>query len=1225
VFGPFNSVIHKDVPRKLTGDEWTSQQGMLETIRGGHDVVILGYGASGAGKTSFLVAMTGGKSKDATQDSKGVFSYILRNISQGLNISQFTVYIHQAMNQEIYDQSATAIGDCGDENNCNINSTDPVVYKLDGGTNADGSEMYALSDGTIEKLEQFLEERVTQPAFRDTWATVNNKNSSRTHCIVRVEFGEKYGRILLGDLAGYENRFDCRLSRMPGFNQAKYMAMYQENAYWRDKGGQDQSIWQIEEVRQRRIKKNGPFKMPTEDELKTKQIEDAPKGTPVGTAAGTAASGTVAGTGLRGGADDHTVWGLARDPGHFAFNKMQRDDPGMITIDKQDKETIKNIENIVAEYNDVYSANKTTDADLLKSVWTKVNDFYKFDEKTNINENPMNTTQLDVFSKIPVDVLFDADNAEIGSLLAAEMEVLPASIDGESDQILAPRESTMQSDADKKFDAYLYNDPPAESKVTVSKDDRSRLKVAFSAQSKFGDIVHRPGQLYGGVVPNPATFWAKLIENQARVKKYVTVTQPSQTGLIALKHHLKSNELLFTQIKNVYISWTKWFLAVTDYDTKPFKMTNATLTNEFPSHFNNDGSLISGKNARWSSISKSLRLAKATGATYVPEYNGTIEFFKLLEYVRSEIGKLIGKLTPEEQKPLREMLPQSLSEFLDTQQNEQIDIAKILATWFSYDNIKHIASAPKGEFQSITKLNHEGQSSKDEADPSNKNGLKSTDTKVVYTYTDKKTNQVTQIQGREILTFFDVNKDKFNTEAGITYYPRGLYFLFRTLIDEPDIIVTAEDKKAPQFNNDITATLFDLTFKTFYGISISNLQPNNDPMVPFMQFNTAARYAMLKYLDLWRLKGEMLAKNVVVMQHCLDRDVEAKYIIRTLNELTDYIQTNIFAKTGVNYPPIHVPCLGQMLRSVRYKNKEALIKQKIDKEVTLKWLGVDALRGDVVFCLAAVVNIADVKEEQQTTLVKYVDVSKVKDAVYRNDTNALLGALEDLVGWRSRVEVELNTKIMIPGKTNASLADRPMSAAIGRLNKTIVTKLMAYAWAGGESWGGKKEWDVYVGKDNALTAEQVMMEPLRAAVNAVREAVIAVDPTIQVVQCPDEKLKAIDTSDKFEDTLNAFKADWKAWFDFENKLLLTDGALSNASDGVKDAIAKINKKDLQDAAMKLCSYIDNDNASTALGVLEFMDKMAKFNKTDTVCHVEGATANAEFRIDHKKNKTSTGV
>jgi hypothetical protein len=59
--------------------------------------------------------------------------------------------------------------------------------------------------------------------------------------------------------------------------------------------------------------------------------------------------------------------------------------------------------------------------------------------------------------------------------------------------------------------------------------------------------------------------------------------------------------------------------------------------------------------------------------------------------------------------------------------------------------------------------------------------------------------------------------------------------------------------------------------------------------------------------------------------------------------------------------------------------------------------------------------------------------------------------------------------------------------------------------------------------------------------------------------------------------------------------------------------------------MKLCSYIDNDNASTALGVLEFMDKMAKFNKTDTVCHVEGATANAEFRIDHKKNKTSTGV
>jgi hypothetical protein len=336
-----------------------------------------------------------------------------------------------------------------------------------------------------------------------------------------VEFGDNLGRIFLGDLAGYENRFNCRLSRMPGFNQAKYMGMYQENAYWRNEAKQDQSIWQIEEVRDHRTNKEN-FKMPTKAELDSKIVIATPtakrnkpvasNGTPNGTPTEVAEGGGP--QHHRGGADDPVVWGVQRKGPHHAFNKMQRNTGELNKNRTPDDHTKQNIANIVAEYNKVYSS-KETDTSIIDAVLTKVKGYYKFDEKNNVYENKLKDSTLKwlaEFCNTPVDDLFDKKNEDLGKVLAGEMEVLPASLDGESDQILAPRDVDMQSDADRLFNTYLYEAPSNTVLVNTDavndkfKSKLDALKGAFSAQQKFGDIVHRPGQLYGAVEPNPATF-----------------------------------------------------------------------------------------------------------------------------------------------------------------------------------------------------------------------------------------------------------------------------------------------------------------------------------------------------------------------------------------------------------------------------------------------------------------------------------------------------------------------------------------------------------------------------------------------------------------------------------------------------------------------------------------------------------------------------------------------
>ncbi len=76
-------------------------------------------------------------------------------------------------------------------------------------------------------------------------------------------------------------------------------------------------------------------------------------------------------------------------------------------------------------------------------------------------------------------------------------------------------------------------------------------------------------------------------------------------------------------------------------------------------------------------------------------------------------------------------------------------------------------------------------------------------------------------------------------------------------------------------------------------------------------------------------------------------------------------------------------------------------------------------------------------------------------------------------------------------------------------------------------------------------------------------------------------------------------------------MLIFNAQLSE--DNAKEAHPLVNKATFE-AAMRLCTYIDNDNASTAMGVLEFMDKMSKFGKVNTVCHVEDW--DGDFAMNH---------
>ena len=187
-------------------------------------IFILGYGSSGAGKTSNLIYYRGG-------DQEGILPILCRKIIEKndtnnfktlvLRVREFSVYTESSKNKSEYPEYIpyTFILENGLlvlKEDTDISIKHPYRFNYDlseqnlkiHNITVRGSKFYVQKGTTLGKLVIFLVD-----VDRLVKATTNNPQSSRSHVLVFVDIifkdEKKNVNLIVGDFAGIENTFDC--------------------------------------------------------------------------------------------------------------------------------------------------------------------------------------------------------------------------------------------------------------------------------------------------------------------------------------------------------------------------------------------------------------------------------------------------------------------------------------------------------------------------------------------------------------------------------------------------------------------------------------------------------------------------------------------------------------------------------------------------------------------------------------------------------------------------------------------------------------------------------------------------------------------------------------------------------------------------------------------------------------------------------------------------------
>jgi hypothetical protein len=196
-------------------------------------IFIVGYGASGAGKTSNLIYLRRG-----AQSQDGILPELCKKIIKEhkdkqdinftkiiLNVKEYSVYdvVNDVNVSNSFDsnQYEFTLNDkkkivLNGNRDVKINHAYNFDFKLD--TDEKQQEIYSILKKNDSNEFEFIENTELGIVIvflvdvdRIVKATTNNPQSSRSHVLVFVEiyFGEKIVKLIVGDFAGIENRFLC--------------------------------------------------------------------------------------------------------------------------------------------------------------------------------------------------------------------------------------------------------------------------------------------------------------------------------------------------------------------------------------------------------------------------------------------------------------------------------------------------------------------------------------------------------------------------------------------------------------------------------------------------------------------------------------------------------------------------------------------------------------------------------------------------------------------------------------------------------------------------------------------------------------------------------------------------------------------------------------------------------------------------------------------------------
>ena len=170
-------------------------------------VFLLGYGASGSGKTSSLIYFNNGKTPD---EKNGIVIHLCKEIIAKLNVPNALVNSVSVVVKEFYKT-----------NEVHTSETDKYIFNTElANVSGDiGQPKHAYHVNMNKQIEGFetMGQVLKQLVDVDRYvkATTNNPQSSRSHVLVFIQFcseadGTKPIRnLIIGDFAGKENVFQC--------------------------------------------------------------------------------------------------------------------------------------------------------------------------------------------------------------------------------------------------------------------------------------------------------------------------------------------------------------------------------------------------------------------------------------------------------------------------------------------------------------------------------------------------------------------------------------------------------------------------------------------------------------------------------------------------------------------------------------------------------------------------------------------------------------------------------------------------------------------------------------------------------------------------------------------------------------------------------------------------------------------------------------------------------
>ena len=225
MFGDFDELFlpnltNKDIAKKMV----VIKQKIIEK----KPVFMLGYGASGAGKTSSLIYFNKGKTED---EKNGILIHLCNQLAADKKFDTIELrckeffHIDPTKNLDEPTVVTTPSSDNGIKNAITFHYNNNGNFVLNKEYVHNTNQLYRLHkpgienynpEQTVFKQETPLGEVVIHMIDTDRFvkATTNNPNSSRSHALIFVKLLKEgqidnYGNIIIGDFAGVENAFTC--------------------------------------------------------------------------------------------------------------------------------------------------------------------------------------------------------------------------------------------------------------------------------------------------------------------------------------------------------------------------------------------------------------------------------------------------------------------------------------------------------------------------------------------------------------------------------------------------------------------------------------------------------------------------------------------------------------------------------------------------------------------------------------------------------------------------------------------------------------------------------------------------------------------------------------------------------------------------------------------------------------------------------------------------------